>query len=90
MNSIKLIKSGGFVAGKMSASTEWKFSAGEWDELVEAIKREEGKTKSRDAFHYSIQKNEDEKSRVPVSIQTIPPKFSAVFKELFDKMKAEK
>ena len=90
MNNIKLIKSGGFVGNKMSASTAWKFSAGEWEELVDAIKREEGKTKAKDAFHYSIQKNDDENSRVPVNIQTIPDKFNGIFKELFDNMRAEK
>jgi hypothetical protein len=84
---IKLIKSGGPVGNKMSASAAWKFSDAEWQDLVKAIKREEGQTKARDAFHYSIQKNDDADSRVPVSIQNIPEKFSAVFKELFEGMK---
>jgi hypothetical protein len=74
----------------MSASTAWKFSDAEWNELVAAVKREEGPTKARDAFHYSIQKNDDADSRVPISIERIPSKFSAVFKELFDNMKPEK
>jgi hypothetical protein len=88
--NITLIKSGGPVGNKMSASIAWKFSDAEWHELVNAIKREEGQTKARDAFHYSIQKNDDADSRVPVSIQNIPAKFSAVFKDLFDGMKPEK
>ena len=86
--NIKLIKSGGFIGKKMTASAEWTLSAKDWDELVETIRRQEGTTRMRDAFHYSLQKNDDEQSRVPVSIQNIPPKFSAVFKELFDNMKA--
>lgn len=90
MNTIKLIKSGGPVGNKMSASTEWNFSSAEWSELVHAIRRSEGAGKSRDAFHYSIQQGEDESSRVPVNIQSIPDRFEATFKKLFDGMKAEK
>lgn len=74
----------------MAASAVWTFSAKEWDELMDAIKRGKANTKMRDAFHYSIQKNDDEKTEVPVSIQNIPPKFSAIFKKLFDNMKVEK
>jgi len=74
----------------MSASTAWSFSDAEWHELVAAITKPEGQTKARDAFHYSIQKDDDTDSRVPVSIQNIPAKFSAVFKELFDGMKPGK
>ena len=88
--TIKLIKSGGFIGKKMSASTAWNFSTKEWDELVDAIKRQEGAAKTKDAFHYALQQDEDESSRVPVSIQNIPTKFSTVFKALFDNMKAEK
>jgi len=86
--NIKLIKSGGPVGNKMSATAAWKFSDVEWQELVNAIRRDDGPTKSRDAFHYSIQKGEDADSRVPVSIQHIPEKFNAVFKELLDGMKS--
>jgi len=88
--NIKLIKSGGPVGNKMSASTAWNFSDAEWHELVAAITRSEGQSKARDAFHYSIQKDDDADSRVPISIERIPSKFSAVFKELFDGMKPEK
>ena len=88
--NIKLIKSGGLIGKKMSASAEWTFSDKEWQDLLAAIKREEGAGKMRDAFHYSVQLGDDENSRVPVSIQGIPSKYSAVFKKLFDNMKAEK
>jgi len=74
----------------MSASTAWNFSDAEWHELVAAITRSEGQSKARDAFHYSIQKDDDADSRVPINIQNTPAKFSAVFKRLFDDMKPEK
>ncbi len=74
----------------MSALAAWDFSDADWDELVIAIKRDDSRTKSRDTFHYSIQKDSDADSRVPVSIQNIPAKFNAVFKELFDGMKPDK
>ena len=88
MNKIKLIKTGGLVGTHMSASAAWQFSGGDWNELVNAIKRDSSPTKARDNFHYAIQQDGDEKTRVPVSIQSIPEKFTGIFKELFDNMKA--
>ena len=88
--TIKLVKSGGLVGNKMSATAPWNFSDADWNELVAAIQRPETTSKARDTFHYSIQKNGDADSRVPISIQNIPAKFNAVFKDLFEGMKPEK
>ena len=64
---VKLIKSGGFIGKKMTAVTEWNFSASEWKELIDAIQREEDGRKKRDAFNYSLQQGDDDTTKVPIN-----------------------
>lgn len=87
---IKLIKTGGIIGKKLTATAEWNFSAAEFATLINAIKRGESGQRKKDAFNYSIQQSADETTRVPISIQLIPEKYNAFFKELFDNLKAEK
>ena len=86
---VKLIKTGGLLGKKMSASEEWKFSDAEWDELIKAIEKKE-KTDKRmpDAIHYALQKGHGEE--IKLDINSIPSKYESFFKKLFDELKAEK
>lgn len=88
---IKLIKAGGIAGKKMSATADANLTAKEWDELIDLIKREpSGAGKRRDAFSYALQKLNDEESKTPIHIQQVPDKHKALFKTLFENMKAEK
>ncbi len=88
--TIKLIKSGGFIGKKLTATAEWNYSAAEWMALINTIKRDESGPRKKDAFNYAVQQGDDETTRVPISIQLIPEKYNAFFKELFSNMKAGK
>ncbi len=86
---VKLIKTGGLAGKKMSASQEWKFSDDEWNELIEAIeKRETTAKRVPDAFHYALQKGNEEE--IKVDIGSIPLKYEGFFKKLFEDLKVEK
>lgn len=88
---IKLIKAGGIAGKKMSATADADITAQDWDELIDLIKREtSGAVKKRDAFSYALQKLNDEESKTPIHIQQVPDKYKALFKTLFENMKAEK
>jgi hypothetical protein len=87
---VTLIKSGGFIGKKMTATASWHFTASDWKELTNIIRREENGGKKRDAFNYSLQQDDDDTTKVPINIQLVPEKYTALFKELFDNMKAEK
>jgi hypothetical protein len=85
---IRLIQSGGLIGKTMSASTAWPFTASEWKELVNAIEKKKTDPAMRDAFSYFIQLD-NEKKKLLVSIQNIPPKFMPLFTRLFEQMKVE-
>lgn len=89
---VKLTKTGGLMGVRMSAESDWDIDEQDWKELVSAIEKKEVPTsqrKKRDAFHHSLQKGDDPKSRVPVNISKVPEKYAHLFKPLFEKMKAE-
>jgi hypothetical protein len=85
---IKLIQSGGIAGKKMTASVNSKLSKKEWDELIAVLKKETSSTRSiKDGFNYIL---ENEESKTVIDIQSIPDKHEALFKKLFDELKAEK
>ena len=86
---VKLIKTGGLLGKKMSASQEWKFSDEEWDELIKAIEKKETTAKRiPDAIHYALQKENGEEFKLDIG--SIPSKYQSFFKKLFEDLKAEK
>ena len=88
---VKLIQSGGIVGKKMTASANSKLTQKEWDELIAVTKKESSATRAiKDGFNYVLQNEEDENSKTMIDIQAIPEKHDALFKKLFENLKAEK
>lgn len=86
---IKLIKTGGLLGKTMSASQEWKFSDDEWAELIQAIERKQATAKRiPDAVHYALQKENGQE--IKIDIGSIPAKYDAFFKKLFESLKVDK
>jgi oligoribonuclease NrnB/cAMP/cGMP phosphodiesterase (DHH superfamily) len=86
---VKLIKTGGLLGKKMSASQEWKYSDEDWKELVQTIEKKETTAKRiPDAFHYALQKGNGEEIKIDIS--SIPSKYQSFFERLFENLKSEK
>ena len=88
---IKLIQSGGIAGKKMTASVSSKLNEKDWDELVALLKKEAPATRAvKDGQHYVLQNEEDANSKTVINIQSIPEKYNALFKKLFENLKVEK
>jgi hypothetical protein len=86
---VKLIKTGGLLGKKMSASQEWSFSEKEWEELIRAAEKKEKDSKRiPDATHYVLQKENGEEIKLDIS--SIPSKYQPFFKKMFEDLKVEK
>ena len=85
---IKLTQSGGFADKKMEAIVNSKLSEKEWDALLKAVaKKPENDGKAKDAFSYTIQKNQEDKTKMAIDIQAIPEIHNDLFKKIFDELK---
>ena len=85
---VKLIKTGGILGKTMSSSQEWEFSEKEWDELIDAVEKEKTSKRIPDATNYALQKGDG--NEIKVDISTVPAKYQAFFKKLFEGLKTEK
>ena len=86
---VKLIKTGGLLGKKMSASQEWKYSEEDWNELIQTIEKKETTAKRiADAVHYALQKGSGEE--IKIDIGSIPSKYQSFFEKLFENLKGEK
>ncbi len=88
---IKLKRSGGLTGKLMSAQFDFELTKPEWDDLVEAIKKDKNPAvkKTRDAFGYTLEANDDEKTAVSINPSVIPEKYHAIFQKLFDGLSAQ-
>ncbi len=89
---LKLIQSGGLAGKPMTATVSGKLKEEEWAELAKLLRKKSSMRGSamRDAFHYTLQRDDDEQSNIVIDINTIPEKHQALFQLLFEKLKAEK
>jgi len=86
---VKLIKTGGLLGKKMSASQEWGFSEKEWEELIRAVEKKDKESKRiPDATHYVLQKEDGDEIKLDIS--SIPSKYQPFFKKMFEDLKVEK
>jgi hypothetical protein len=89
MMEVKLIKTGGLLGKKMSASQEWEFSEKEWEELIRAVEKKDKESKRiPDATHYVLQKEDGDEIKLDIS--SIPSKYQPFFKKMFEDLKVEK
>jgi hypothetical protein len=89
MMEVKLIKTGGLLGKKMSASREWGFSEKEWEELIRAVEKKDKESKRiPDATHYVLQKEDGDEIKLDIS--SIPSKYQPFFKKMFEDLKVEK
>ena len=89
MMEVKLIKTGGLLGKKMSASQEWGFSEKEWEELIRAVEKKDKESKRiPDATHYVLQKEDGDEIKLDIS--SIPSKYQPFFKKMFEDLKVEK
>ena len=88
---IKLTQSGGLAGKKMEATVESKLSEKEWDQLLEVVsKKTENNNKMKDAITYTIQKNEDETTKMAIDITAIPEVHNDLFTKIFNELKPVK
>ena len=88
---IKLTQSGGLAGKKMEAIVNSKLSEKEWDALLEAVaKKPEKAGKAKDAFSYTLEKSDGDKTIKVIDIQAIPEIYNDLFKKIFDELKLVK
>jgi hypothetical protein len=88
---LKLVQSGGLMGKKLVSFAESGMTEEEWGELMNAIKADAATfKKKRDALHYSLQKNDDENTKISIDISRVPAKYLPVFKKLFENLRSEK
>jgi hypothetical protein len=88
---ITLIQSGGITGSKMTAKINSKLTEADWEKLVDATKKATGTaSKSKDAFHYTLLKDDDDATKTVINIQQIPEEHDELFTKLFENLKVEK
>ena len=85
--NIKLIQSGGIAGKKRIAVASTKLTDKDWDGLITAAATKENKSRQRDSFHYSIQKEGDDASKTIIDIDAVPDEHEGLLKKLMDKLK---
>jgi len=86
---LKLIQTGGVVGKTMTAQVNSGLKDEELARLLATIKKKATRGKARDAHQYILQKDDDSKGAVAINIDAIPPEHTALFKKLFDNLKAD-
>lgn len=85
---IILTQSGGIAGKKLTASLNSTLTDKEWKILIDTIKINAAeKSNKRDAFSYTLQKNDEEATKTRIDISTIPVAYNDLFKKLFDGLK---
>ena len=88
---IKLTQSGGLAGKKMEATVDSKLSEKEWKDLLEAIsKKTENSNTIKDGFTYTLQKNEDNTTKMAIDITAIPEVHNDLFTKIFNELKPVK
>ena len=85
---IRLTQSGGLAGKKMTALVNVLLTEKQWNLLIAAVKSNGAKnSKSKDAFTYTLQKNEEEETKKSIDISAIPDAYNDLFKKLFEGLK---
>lgn len=88
---IKLIQSGGIAGTKLTANVTSKLTDAEWESLIASTKKSsDAGRKAKDAFHYTLQKEDDDATKTVIDIQAIPEEHNELFEKLFNNLKPEK
>jgi len=81
---ISLTQTGGLLGLTRTAEAEWSLPAEKIKDLVDAIKMKQG-SNAKDGISYFL-KTELLNKDIPISISNIPPDYTALFDQLFDKL----
>jgi hypothetical protein len=85
---LKLIQTGGVVGKTMAAQVSCKMKEEELAALVSAVKKKTVRGRAKDAHSYILEKDGDAQNSVVIDINAIPPEHNALFKKLFENLKA--
>lgn len=85
---ITLTQSGGLTGKKMTAFVNVLLTEKQWDLLIIAVKSKGAKDrKNKDAFTYTLQKNDEAQTKTSIDISAIPETYNDLFKKLFEGLK---
>ena len=88
---IKLTQSGGLSGKKIEATVNSELSEKEWKDLLEAVsKKAKNRNNFKDAITYTIQKKEDETTKMAIDITDIPEVHNDLFTKIFNELKPVK